>query len=77
VNHEDAMRKLTDSDPETRSADVLAGNIEQLKALFPEAFTEGGIDFDVLKQLLGGAVGPAMKLHFEPNLDYQLQAIYP
>ncbi|MDP3277125.1 MAG: site-specific DNA-methyltransferase [Deltaproteobacteria bacterium] len=50
------MKKLTAKDPETQSADVLATNIEQLKALFPEAFTEGGIDFEVLKQLLGGAV---------------------
>jgi adenine-specific DNA-methyltransferase len=50
------MKKFTANDPETQSADVLAGNIEQLKAMFPEAFTEGKIDFDVLKQLLGGAV---------------------
>ena len=50
------MKKLTAEDPETRSADVLAGNIDQLKALFPEAVTEGRIDFDVLKQLLGGAI---------------------
>lgn len=50
------MKKLTANDPETRSADVLAENIERLKALFPEAFTEGKIDFEVLKQLLGGAV---------------------
>ncbi|MBU4270896.1 MAG: site-specific DNA-methyltransferase, partial [Planctomycetes bacterium] len=50
------MKKLTDQDPETRSPDLVAENIEQLKALFPEAFTEGKIDFDVLKQLLGGAV---------------------
>lgn len=50
------MKKLTVNDPETQSADILADNIEQLKALFPEAFTEGKIDFDVLKQLLGGAV---------------------
>jgi len=41
---------------ETKSADILAENIEQLRAIFPEAFTEGQIDFDVLKQLLGGAV---------------------
>ncbi len=44
------------NDPETKSADILAENIEQLKALFPEAFTEGKIDFNVLKQLLGGTV---------------------
>lgn len=50
------MKKLTANDPETRSADVLAGNIEQLKTLFPEAVTEAGVDFDVLKQLLGGVV---------------------
>jgi adenine-specific DNA-methyltransferase len=56
MKDEDAMKKLTANDPETRSADILAGNIEQLKALFPEAFTEGKIDFEVLKQLLGGAV---------------------
>ena len=41
------MKKLTASDPDTQSADILAGNIEQLKALFPEAFTEGKVDFEV------------------------------
>lgn len=50
------MRKLTANDPETQSADVLAENIERLKELFPEIFTEGKVDFDVLKQLLGGMV---------------------
>jgi adenine-specific DNA-methyltransferase len=56
VTFEDVMKKLTAKDPETHSADVLASNIEQLKALFPEVATEGGIDFEGLKQLLGGAV---------------------
>ncbi len=50
------MQKLTDQDPETQSADLVADNLAQLKALFPEAFTEGKVDFEVLKQLLGGAV---------------------
>jgi hypothetical protein len=50
------MQKLTAQDAETRSPDLVAENIEQLKALFPEAFTEGKVDFEVLKQLLGGAV---------------------
>ncbi len=50
------MEKLTANDQETRSADVIAENVDQLKALFPEAFTEGKVDFDVLKQLLGGEV---------------------
>lgn len=50
------MQTLTARDPETKSADIVAGNIEQLKGLFPEAFTEGKVDFEVLKQLLGGVV---------------------
>lgn len=50
------MKKIGPDDPEARSADVLEENIQQLKTLFPEAFTEGKVDFDVLKQLLGGAV---------------------
>ncbi len=39
-----------------QSADIVTDNIDQLKVLFPEAFTEGKVDFDVLKQLLGGVV---------------------
>ncbi len=50
------MQKMTIQDPETKSADVLAENIEHLKILFPETITEGKIDIEVLKQLLGGAV---------------------
>lgn len=50
------MQKIESNDPESKSADILADNIKQVKALFPEAFTEGKVDFDVLKQLLGGAV---------------------
>ncbi len=46
------MQKL---DPKTdgRSVDVVAENIDKLKTLFPEVFTEGGIDFDALKETLG------------------------
>jgi adenine-specific DNA-methyltransferase len=50
------VQKLTDQDPETKSADLIAGNIELLKSLFPEAITEGKVDFEALKQLLGGTV---------------------
>ena len=50
------MKKIILNDPETRSADVIAENLEHLKVLFPEAFTEGKVDFDVLRQCLGGAV---------------------
>ena len=50
------MKKIILNDSEARSADVVAENLEHLKVLFSEAFTEGKVDFDVLKQLLGGAV---------------------
>ena len=54
---EDAtMQQFTASDPEARSADLVADNVAQMRTLFPEAFTEGKIDFDVLRQLLGDAV---------------------
>lgn len=35
------MKKLDAASPQAQSADLLAGNIEQLKALFPELNTEG------------------------------------
>ena len=39
------MTKITTNDPETLSADVVAENVNHLKVLFPEAFTEGKVDF--------------------------------
>jgi adenine-specific DNA-methyltransferase len=48
------MKKFEPED--TKSADILTENIERLKTLFPEAVTEGKIDFYVLKQLLGNSV---------------------
>jgi adenine-specific DNA-methyltransferase len=51
------MKKLTAASPEAQSADPVAGNIEQLKALFPELITEGpngtAVNVDVLKALVG------------------------
>jgi adenine-specific DNA-methyltransferase len=52
------MEKLTHQDPETQSADIVAGNIAQLKALFPELITESAdgtavVNVDILKQLVG------------------------
>jgi adenine-specific DNA-methyltransferase len=41
---------------EGSSLDVVNENLEALKAIFPEAFTEDGVDFDVLRQLLGDEV---------------------
>jgi adenine-specific DNA-methyltransferase len=40
---------------EGQSLDVVNDNIQQLKEIFPEAFTENGVDFDVLRQLLRDA----------------------
>jgi len=50
------IAKLDRDDPDTKSVDIVTGNIEALKALFPEAFGEGRIDFEVLKGLLGADV---------------------
>lgn len=50
------IEKLTLNDSETQSADIVASNVAALQALFPEAFVEGQIDFEVLKQVLGDAV---------------------
>ena len=50
------MKKITARDSASRSPDPIVENLEQMKALFPEAFTDGRVDFEVLKQLLGDTV---------------------
>ncbi|MGV8893838.1 MAG: site-specific DNA-methyltransferase [Burkholderiaceae bacterium] len=51
------MQKIEASSPEAQSADIVAGNIDQLRALFPELISEfaGGvaINVEVLKALVG------------------------
>jgi len=47
------MEQVTPHDGE--SVDIVAENIEQLQTIFPEAFTERKVNFDVLRQLLGDA----------------------
>ncbi|MBF0183092.1 MAG: site-specific DNA-methyltransferase [Magnetococcales bacterium] len=53
------MHKMTADDPLSKSADLLAENIEKLKSLFPELLTEGpqgvSVNVDVLKGLVGDA----------------------
>lgn len=53
------MKKIDTASPEAQSADLVAANIEQLKALFPELITEGAngvaVNLDVLKALVGDA----------------------
>ena len=51
------MQKIEVASPEAQSADIVANNIKQLKALFPELVTEGAngvaVNVDVLKMLVG------------------------
>lgn len=51
------MQKIDATSVEAQSADLMAANIEQLKALFPELITEGSngvaVNVDVLKSLVG------------------------
>lgn len=48
------MKKLTEQ--EGTSLDIVNENFEALKIIFPEAFTEDGVNFDTLRQLLGDEV---------------------
>ncbi|MBN6318843.1 site-specific DNA-methyltransferase [Escherichia coli] len=41
---------------DSKSMDIVADNISKLKELFPEVFTEGKVDFDALKEVLGGYI---------------------
>lgn len=50
------MRTIDAGDPESRSSDLAADNLERMRDLFPEAFSEDGIDFSTLRQLLGDDV---------------------
>ncbi|HEK2898215.1 TPA: site-specific DNA-methyltransferase [Proteus mirabilis] len=47
------INKITGHSPEAKSLDITAQNIEQLKQLFPDVFSEGKIDFEALKAVLG------------------------
>lgn len=54
---ENKMQKIDATSSEAQSADLMALNIEQLNALFPELITEGpngvAVNVDVLKSLVG------------------------
>lgn len=53
---DDPIPQTTRDDEAAGSGDPVAGNIARLKALFPEIVTDGKVDFDVLRDLLGDAV---------------------
>jgi len=48
-----SMDKVTLQDGQ--SADIISENIEKLKEIFPDAFSEGSVNFDALRQLMGDA----------------------
>ncbi len=50
------MEKLTIESQETKSQNIVDNNVQLLKKAFPEVFTEDGVLFDTLKQLLGEVV---------------------
>jgi adenine-specific DNA-methyltransferase len=56
------MDKLTPADG--ASPDIVAGNIEKLREIFPEVFADGSVDFDALKQTLGSYVVLGRKKSF-------------
>jgi adenine-specific DNA-methyltransferase len=55
--HAATMQKLTATDPETHSTELVAENLAALRTLFPELITEGAdgvaVNVDVLKALVG------------------------
>ncbi len=56
TNANDPIPQITRDDEAAGSGDLVADNIASLKALFPEIVTDGKVDFDVLRELLGDAV---------------------
>lgn len=74
------MRKITKSDEESGSLNIIAENIATLRAIFPEVITEGpdgvSIDVDVLKQLVGGRAVTDSHEKFGLNWHGKRQARY-
>ena len=50
------VERIEAGDELSESADIVEDNLEALRKLFPEAFSEDSIDFEVLRQLLGDEV---------------------
>ena len=51
MNKDEKMEKMTAEDGKTPN--LVAGNVEKMRELFPEIFAEGQIDFEALEQVLG------------------------
>ena len=74
------MKRITANDPESASPDVAAGNVAELARLFPDAFTEGKVDFTVLRELLGGALDETEEkygLHWHGKRRARRRALTP
>ena len=50
------MQRITAEDPIARSVDLAADNLDRLRSLYPQAFTEARVDFETLRELLGDQV---------------------
>lgn len=50
------MERITGNSPEAKSLDITQQNIEQLRQIFPDVFSENKIDFEALKAVLGAEV---------------------
>lgn len=48
--------RIEAGDELSESTDIVEANLEAMRDLFPEAFSEDGIDFEVLRQILGDEV---------------------
>lgn len=55
-NMKATMEQISNQSAESKSLDITDANIEQLKQIFPDVFSEGKVDFDALKAALGEAV---------------------
>jgi hypothetical protein len=53
---DDPIPRITRDMDDAGSGDVVMENVAALKAMFPSIVTDGQVDFDVLRQLLGYAV---------------------
>lgn len=56
TNEDNPIPLITPDNSAAHSGDVAGENVATLKALFPQIVTDGKVDFDVLRQLLGDAV---------------------
>lgn len=50
------MQKIDAVSPESRSVDLVRESMDDVSQLFPEAVSEGKIDFEVLRELLSGVI---------------------